>query len=118
MKPYRWMVFALVVTATAVSAPERCAARDPPAPQSLTPDDTETAKYVAAGSKAFKAGKFAEAEAAFAQAFALKKVHDVAANLAAAEFAQGKMRAAAEHLSFALRWFPMSASSSTRDQLQ
>src|SRR4051794_35821512 len=105
MKPYRWMVPALLAAA-ALGAPRRCEASDTPVQQSAE-DADKTRGYLATGNKAFKAGKFAEAEAAYAQAFALKKVHDIAGNLAMAEFAQGKTRAAAEHLAIALRLFPV-----------
>src|SRR5438093_3313226 len=114
MKPYRWMVPALLAVA-ALSAPRRSEASDT---QASAEDSDKTRKYLAAGNKAFKAGKFAEAEEAYAQALALKKVHDIAGNLAMAEFAQGKMRAAAEHLAFALRLFPVTGEPAARDQMQ
>src|SRR5689334_13313846 len=116
MKPYRWMVPALLGVA-ALSTPRRSEASDTPVQMSAE-DSEKTRKYLAAGNKAFKAGKFADAEEAYAQAFALKKVHDIAGNLAMAEFAQGKMRPAAEHLAYALRLFPVTGEPAARDQMQ
>src|SRR5262249_20937227 len=54
----------------------------------------------------------------YQKAFALKKVHDIAGNLGMAEFAQGKMRGAAEHLAFGLRLFPITGEPALRDQMQ
>jgi hypothetical protein len=58
------------------------------------------------GNELYKQQRWAEAEAAFEEAFRRKKVHDIAANLAYAEMKQGKHREAAEHLAFAVRSWP------------
>ncbi len=59
------------------------------------------------GNELYKQGRYVSAEAELEVAFLLKKSHDIAANLAYAEMKLGKMRDAAEHLSFAVRnWAP------------
>jgi hypothetical protein len=52
----------------------------------------------------------AEAEELYKQAWALKPSYDIAGNLSVAESENGKHSEAAEHLLFALRHFPFSAS--------
>lgn len=101
-----------------LGAPRLCFAIDPPHQATPEQSDKATTKFLADGNKAFKAGKFADAEAAYEQAFALKKGYDIAGNLAMAEFAQGKMRDASEHLAFALRLFPVTGDPGQRDQMQ
>jgi hypothetical protein len=86
------------------------------APQGST--DEKAMKWISMGNKAFKDGKFADAEKAYGEAFLLKPVYDIAGNLAMAEFAQSKHRAAAEHLAFALRQFPITGEPSQREQME
>jgi hypothetical protein len=81
-------------------------------------DDERAAKWLSEGNKAFKDGKFAEAEKAYKEAFALKPVYDIAGNLAMSEFAQSKHRDAAEHLALAIRLFPVTGEPATREQMQ
>jgi hypothetical protein len=59
------------------------------------------------GVRFYRDKKWAEAESAFRAAWALSPTFDVAYNLGNAEFRQGKYRDAAEHLSFALRVWPL-----------
>ena len=93
------------------------AASTPPAPPTGTVDE-RASKWLSMGNKAFKEGKFAEAEKAYHEAFVLKQVYDIAGNLAMAEFAQSKHRDAAEHLALAIRLFPVTGEPATREQMQ
>lgn len=88
----------------------------PPPPTGTV--DERASKWLSQGNKAFKEGKFAEAEKAYHEAFALKQVYDIAGNLAMAEFAQSKHRDAAEHLALAIRLFPVTGEPATREQMQ
>ena len=80
--------------------------------------DEQAARFLAAGNKAFKDGKFADAEMAYREAFALKKGYDISGNLGAAELAQGKLRACAQHLAFTLRAFPITGEPTLREQME
>jgi PEGA domain-containing protein len=101
---------------TKAASPAKSAAAAAAAPTGT--DDERAAKWLSEGNKAFKDGKFAEAEKAYKEAFALKKVYDIAGNLAMAEFAQSKHRDAAEHLALAIRLFPVTGEPATREQMQ
>jgi hypothetical protein len=91
----------------------------PPEPDEPPPGaDEQAAHLLAAGNKAFKEGKFAAAEQAYAEAFALKKGYDISGNLGAAELAQGKLRACAQHLAFTLRAFPITGDPALREQME
>jgi len=59
--------------------------------------------------------KWAEAEAKFRQAFELNPTYDAAANLGHTEQKLGKYRDAAEHLSFAIRNWPIAGKREPRD---
>src|SRR3954466_3716028 len=119
IKAYRWTGPAFLVAAAVLTAPHPSYASDTsPQPQLSAEDNEKATKLLAEGNKAFKAGKFADAEKAYEQAFTLKKVHDIAGNLAMSEFAQGKTRDAAEHLAFALRLFPLTGEPTQREQMQ
>lgn len=117
MNPQQWYCRGLLVAALALGAPGLSLAQ-PPATAPAQGADAEAAKWLSQGNKAFKDGKFDEAEKAYKNAFAVKKVYDIAGNLAMAEFAQGKARDAAEHLAFALRSFPITGDPATKDQMQ
>ncbi len=104
-------------TTTGPTAAKQAARPATPATPSGT-DDERAAKWLSEGNKAFKDGKFAEAERAYKEAFALKPVYDIAGNLAMAEFAQSKHRDAAEHLALAIRLFPVTGEPATREQMQ
>jgi hypothetical protein len=82
---------------------------------------TETAKVTQlfkSGKAAFGKGDMAEAERYFADAFALRKSSDIAANLAQAELEQQKYRAAAEHFQWALANLLPSASDAQRKAVE
>jgi hypothetical protein len=71
------------------------------------------------GVRLYSEKKWSEAEAAFLSAWALNPTFDVAYNLGSAEYQLGKYPAAAEHLSFALRRWPLiGAASSLRKTAQ
>lgn len=74
--------------------------------------------WFAEGAAAHKAGRFAEAEALFLKAWAVKKTWDVAANLGLAQVNLGKHVEAAEHLAYALQWFPASELAATKEVLE
>lgn len=80
--------------------------------------DARAAQWLSKGNKAFKEGRFAEAEQAYREAFALKKGYDIAGNLGAAELAQGKRKEAAQHFAFTLRMFPLTGEPALREQMQ
>ena len=71
-----------------------------------------------AGEEALRAGRFAEAEAAYERAFAIRPSPDVAANLAQAEIGQKKNVEAAEHMSYAIRLIPATTKPETRQAMQ
>jgi hypothetical protein len=65
-----------------------------------------------------KKHQWAEAEALFRQALALKRSYDIAGNLGLAEAGLTKWRDAAEHLTFALSTFPANGKAAHRDLLK
>lgn len=82
---------------------------------------SETAKVTQlfkSGKAAFGKGDMAEAERLFAEAFALRKSSDIAANLGQAELEQQKFRAAAEHFQWALTNLLPSASDAQRKAVE
>lgn len=101
--------------------PDDASAKPLPPPgqaQELTAEDEAKAmRFLAEGNKAFKTGKFPQAEEAYRKAYELKPVHDIAGNLAMAEFALNKPRDAAEHLAFAIRLFPITGDKLVRDAM-
>lgn len=117
MRTCRWIGRAVVATAFVLGAPRPSAAADAPAPISAA-DNAQAIKFLAEGNKAFKLGHFADAEAAYEKAFAVKRVYDIAGNLGMTEFQQNKYREAAEHLAFGLRLFPITGEPGQRDQMQ
>jgi hypothetical protein len=82
---------------------------------------SETAKVTQlfkSGKAAFGRGDMPEAERLFAEAFALRKSSDIAANLAQSELEQQKYRAAAEHFQWALTNLLPSASDAQRKAVE
>ena len=55
---------------------------------------------------AYDAGRLADAEAKLAEAWGLKRTHDIAGNLGVVELKLGKYPEAATHLAWALQHFP------------
>lgn len=70
------------------------------------------------GKEAFNLGKIEDAYALYQKAWALKQTHDIAGNMAQAELKLGKVRAAAEHISFAIAHFPPTSVSDPRPALE
>ncbi|HEX2875541.1 MAG TPA: PEGA domain-containing protein [Polyangiaceae bacterium] len=70
------------------------------------------------GKVAFSKGDMAEAERLFAEALALRKSSDIAANLAQSELEQQKYRKAAEHFSWALANLLPSATDAQRKAVE
>lgn len=70
------------------------------------------------GTAALEAGKHEDALRSFLTVWKVRKTYDVAANLAQAEVQLGKHRDAAEHLSFALRNFPVTGKAALREQME
>jgi hypothetical protein len=70
------------------------------------------------GKAAFSKGDMAEAERLFAEALAMRKSSDIAANLAQSELEQQKFRKAAEHFSWALANLLPSASDAQRKAVE
>src|SRR5215217_2034126 len=108
--------FSRLLLSIAVSAPVMTA---PPARAQTSA--TETAKVTQlfkSGKAAFGKGDMAEAERLFAEAFALRKSSDIAANLGQAELEQQKYRAAAEHFQWALVNLLPSASDAQRKAVE
>jgi hypothetical protein len=109
----------VLVLACALGAP-RVAVADGPAQSKAAQSgdaDEQASRWLSKGNKAFKEGRFADAEQAYREAFALKKGYDIAGNLGAAELAQGKRREAAQHLAFTLRMFPLTGEPALREQM-
>jgi tetratricopeptide (TPR) repeat protein len=79
--------------------------------------DEQAAEQMAKGNRAFREGKFADAEKAYREAFAIKKGYDISGNLGAALLAQGKRREAAQHLAYTLRLFPITGDPALRAQM-
>jgi len=104
----------------ATPKPEEAAAKPPTAgsAQELSAeDDAKAMRYISEGNKAFKTGKFPQAEEAYRKAYELKPVYDIAGNLAMAEFATNKTRDAAQHLAFAIRLFPITGDKAAREAM-
>lgn len=118
MRSDRTVRLGVLVLACALGAPGVAAAGDPAQSKTQEGDaDERASKWLSKGNKAFKEGRFADAEQAYREAFALKKGYDIAGNLGAAELAQGKRREAAQHLAFTLRMFPLTGEPALREQM-
>jgi hypothetical protein len=93
-----------------------------PARSQSAPAGIETSQsadaFFQTGKDLYKAGKLQEAYEAYRSAWSLKHTHDIAANLANSESQLGKMRDAAEHLAFCVRYFPPSGSKAQLERLK
>lgn len=120
MRPPRILPsLALLAILAGAAGPAKASPPDPrPAPaQEAESADEHAARALSAGNAAFREGRFADAEQAYREAFALKKGYDIAGNLGAAELAQGKLREGAQHLAFTLRLFPLTGDPTLREQM-
>ena len=82
--------------------------------QSSAAETARVTELFKAGKAAFAKGDMAEAERLFAEALAMRKSSDIAANLAQSQLEQQKYRKAAEHFSWALTNLLPSASDAQR----
>jgi hypothetical protein len=82
--------------------------------QTSASDTARVTQLFKSGKAAFSRNEMAEAERLFAEAFALRKSADIAANLGQSELEQQKYRAAAEHFQWALVNLLPSASDAQR----
>jgi hypothetical protein len=102
----------LLALATAFSAAPHAWSQ---APSPASPDGTDPADVAFRRANAlYKQQRYAEAKAAFEEAFRLKKSHDIASNLAYAELKLGQNRDAAEHLAFAVKNWPPTGKTENR----
>jgi len=111
----RSVPFAVILLAGALGAARPALAGDPPVEQGGAP--AAAAALLGKGNRAFKEGRFADAEAAYREAWRIKKGYDIAGNLGSAELALGKLRDAAEHLAFTLRAYPITGDPAVRDRM-
>ena len=88
-------------------------ASEPPA---ATAPSEQASKFYQAGNVEFEKKSWAAAETAYLQAWAITRTFDVAANLGEVEFHLGKMREAAEFLSYSIRTAPPSSKSAQRER--
>lgn len=111
--------FALVTAALLLGSALLASA---PALSQSAPAGIETSQsadaFFQTGKDLYKAGKLQEAYEAYRSAWSLKHTHDIAANLANSESQLGKMRDAAEHLAFCVRYFPPSGSKAQLERLK
>jgi hypothetical protein len=113
----------LLVISTPLSIAGSALAAPPPAAAQPSPPTSAKAKDHAdelfdQGTAAFDAGRFAEAETKFEQAWALKQTHDIAGNLGIVKIHLGKTAEGAKHLAWALEHLPPTEASSTRKGLE
>jgi hypothetical protein len=122
MRQDRNKKLALVFMLALVSTPAPHAAAQPTAPaqtETLSPLQRQQADdFFRSGSRLYTQQKWADAETAFRAAWALNPTYDVAANLGHTEYQLGKYRDAAEHLSFALRNWPIVGKREPRELVQ
>jgi hypothetical protein len=110
MMSSRYLACALTLAALAGTPRVAVAQTSPATPTAAAPSAEATKRAEASykqGVRLYSEKKFAEAEAAFEAAWAVNPTADVAYNLGTAEYQQGKYQEAAEHLSFALRAWPL-----------
>lgn len=81
-------------------------------------DDERAMDLFRKGIDAHKQGQLAEAEGFYHKAFDLKKSYDIAGNLGDVELKLGRVRDAAEHLSFTIKNFPLTGRPELRERMQ
>jgi hypothetical protein len=117
MTAMRPSALALALILAAAATPARADDAKQTRPGAAAGADADATQWLAKGNKAFKEGRFADAERAYREAWTLKKGYDIAGNLGAAEMAQGKLREAAAHLAFTLRMFPLTGEPALRERM-
>jgi PEGA domain len=105
------LALALGASAVASSAPARAAA-----PVEAEAAGEQAGKLFRQGNAAFEQKKWAEAEAAYLQAWNLARTFDVAANLGEVNLQLGRPREAARYLAFSVRSAPPSAKAPQRER--
>lgn len=109
----RRSIASLPVLAALLGAPAGTSAQPAPAAPASAADPADAA--FRQGNALYKQQRYAEAKAAFEQAFKLKRSHDIAANLGFAELKLGLQRDAAEHLAFAVKNWPPTGKAENRE---
>ncbi len=113
--PRPWLAIALLIAlVTTAGSPASSQAQG--APTTAAGQDRATALFDQ-GNALYRQSKWEHAAAKFAQSFELRQAFDTAANLGDCELRLGRARDAAEHLSYALRHFPVSGKAAARQQL-
>jgi hypothetical protein len=105
----------MIVGSEALAGPPAGQRGAPPAP--AKPKDRADDLFDQA-TAAFDAGRFAEAEAKFEEAWKLKQTHDIAGNLGIVKRRLGKYIEAAQHITWALQHMPPTEGSATRKGLE
>jgi hypothetical protein len=109
---FKYFAIAAVLTGVMSATPARALA------QTSAADNARATQLFKSGKASFVKGDFAEAERSFADAFALRKSADIAANLALSELEQQKFRSAAEHFQWALTNLLPSATDAQRKAVE
>lgn len=132
MKRFRMFAVSTAILGAMLAAGHPCAADDVghgprnteavPGAQASSADsgdaDQDAARWLHLGNKAFREGRFVEAESAYREAWTIKKGYDIAGNLGMSELVQHKYRDAAQHLFFTLRSFPITGEPALRTRMQ
>jgi tetratricopeptide (TPR) repeat protein len=108
----RLLVLGVALGTCTLAAPRRAHG------QSAASETARVTELFKSGKAAFAKGDMAQAERLFAEALAMRKSSDIAANLAQAELEQQKYREAAEHFSWALANLLPSASDAQRKAVE
>ena len=111
--PRRQSIVSILALAALLAAPAGASAQPAPPAAANAPDPADAA--FRQGNALYKEQRYAEAKAAFEQAFKLKRSHDIAANLGYAEMKLGQRRDAAEHLAFAVKNWPPTGKAENRE---
>jgi hypothetical protein len=89
-----------------------------PGPGAATSPEDRAAALYAEGNAFYDQGKYTQAEAKYQAAWNIQKSFDVAGNLGNVEMMVGQPRDAAEHLTYALKTFPLGGGAPKRKFLQ
>ncbi|MBI4955741.1 MAG: PEGA domain-containing protein [Myxococcales bacterium] len=108
----------LLFCALAVSVPASPALGGGPDKAPTVEDLHRADELYREGSALLDAGKLPEARAKYAEAWELKQSYDIATNLGAVELALGDKAAAATHLRWGMRNFPVNGNPDTRKVLE
>ena len=111
-------IFSNVVVLGAALGVGLCAVPSNAAAQTSASETAHVTELFKSGKAAFAKGDMAEAERLFAQAFAIRKSSDIAANLGQSELEQQKYRPAAEHFQWALANLLPSATDAQRKAVE